>query len=572
MIGNEQRLALPFAAGGVVCLILAAVLSLSDGAPQRQQGSGPTQGQMQGSQQGRPSAPRRADKRAQRLAAQLAPTLSAGEDKRLQSEVRLAAALSPDFIEIGVVDADMTVLACSEQERVAKPAPDRVRWAVQASMNAGTEQVAEDAAAQRLTVAVPLGKPLLATLYLIKATAAPDEGAEPYTYRGEEPGKEAQQRPGRVPVWLIIGLGLLGLGAAIVILWLAERRRGPQVMRMQETVEQMMHGHFEARLDPAEVPSLSGVADRLNVMAEGVQRLQAEKEAGSLHASRIAEELQSAQVVQQTLMPDVRRLGRGPLQLCGVYRPASKLSGDWWHYYPLDEHRTLLVLADVLGHGIGAAVVGAMAYGCAAQLHNEMGAALRPDQILTQLNRVIWSTTRGKYTMSCFAAIIDTRECQLTYASGAHAFPLLFRYRDANKPFVPLVAAGSPLGSSESAEFQSSAQAFEQGDLLICYTDGLVEAPNAAGDPFGDKRVRMTVQRCYRRNVEEICEIILGEVSRFVGSTELDDDQTLVVARNLPLGASGIYSGSGGGGSPSSSSSSSGIRSSSSGVRSGGKL
>jgi serine phosphatase RsbU (regulator of sigma subunit) len=562
VIGSEQRLALPFAAGGVVCLILAAVLSSFDGAPrsQGQPGAHGTQAQAQGSNdRGRPPAQRRADKRAQRLAAQLAPTLSAGEDKRLQSEVRLAAALSPDIIEIGVVDADMTVLACSEPERVAKPAAERVRRAVQASMSAGSEQVSEDAAAQRLTVAVPLGKPLLATLYLIKATTAPDEGQA----RGEEPAQDAQAqpRPGRVPVWLIIGLGLLGLGAALIILWLAERRRGPQVMRLQETVEQMMHGHFEARLDPAEVPALAGVADRLNVMAEGVQRLQAEKEAGSLHASRIAEELQSAQVVQQTLMPDVRRLGRGPLQLCGVYRPASKLSGDWWHYYPLDEHRTLLVLADVLGHGIGAAVVGAMAYGCAAQLHNEMGAALRPDQLLTQLNRVIWATTRGKYTMSCFAAIIDTRECQLTYASGAHAFPLLFRYRDTNKPFVPLVAAGSPLGSSESAEFQSSAQAFEQGDLLICYTDGLVEAPNAAGDPFGDKRVRMTVQRCYRRNVEEICEIILGEVSRFVGSTELDDDQTLVVARNLPLGASGIYSGGGtGSGSTPRPSSSSGIR------------
>ena len=66
---------------------------------------------------------------------------------------------------------------------------------------------------------------------------------------------------------------------------------------------------------------------------------------------------------------------------------------------------------------------------------------------------------------------------------------------------------------------------------------------NAAGDPFGDKRVRQTVQRSHNRNVEEICEILLGEVSRFVGSAELEDDQTLVVARNLP--SSGVsWSGS----------------------------
>ena len=134
--------------------------------------------------------------------------------------------------------------------------------------------------------------------------------------------------------------------------------------------------------------------------------------------------------------------------------------------------------------------------------------------------------------MSCFAAIIDTKLSQLTFASGAHAFPLLFRSRDQQKPFVPLVAEGSPLGSSDQSKFQAKTQAFEPGDLLICYTDGLIEAPNATGDQFGDRRVRQTVQRCYTRNVEEICENLLGEVSRFVGSAELEDDQTLVVARH----------------------------------------
>ena len=102
------------------------------------------------------------------------------------------------------------------------------------------------------------------------------------------------------------------------------------------------------------------------------------------------------------------------------------------------------------------AVVGAMAYGCAAQMHQDHVSALRPEMLLSRLNQAIWSTTRGKFTMSCFAAIIDTKESQLTFASGAHAFPLLFRARDQQKPFIPLVAAGSPLAAALARSRTSS--------------------------------------------------------------------------------------------------------------------
>jgi serine phosphatase RsbU (regulator of sigma subunit) len=179
-----------------------------------------------------------------------------------------------------------------------------------------------------------------------------------------------------------------------------------------------------------------------------------------------------------------------------------------------------------------------MAYGCAQQLHQDLASALRPEVLLYHLNHAIAGATRGKFTMSCFAAIIDMKENKLTFASGAHAFPLLLRARDQQKPFIPLVAAGSPLGSVVDAKFEANTQPFEPGDLLICYTDGLIEAANPNGDQFGDKRVRQTVQKNQGRNVEEICEALLGEVARFVVTDVLEDDQTLVVARHTGVAAS----------------------------------
>lgn len=515
---SEHRIPIFIAGGGILCLLLQLVLSLADSPARR--------AQQVAQKVAIESVYLRSEKRAERLAQRLNQALAEGDQAKLQAELDLASQADPDLVEIGVVDHDLSVVASSEKGRIGKPlgghAESLVKKAVAGNFARQVESLPQN---QRVVLALPVtGQPgSSGLLYLELTTAEMEDGL----------GKVVTTvQPQRVPQWLTIGLGILGVGVALGMWLLNDRKRERQSMVVQEVAEQMAMGHFETRLSPAEVPSFAAIAERLNMMADQAALLQQTQLEGTAHTSRMAQELEDAQIVQQTLMPDVRRISRGALQLCGVYRSASKLSGDWWHYYPLDEHRTMLVMADVVGHGIGSAVVGAMAYGCAQQLHQEQGPKLRPELLLSRLNQAIGSTMRGKFTMSCFAAIIDIKECSITFASGAHAFPLLFRHRETNKPFIPLVAAGSPLGSSDGAKFVANTQPFEPGDILICYTDGLIEAQNGNGDQFGDKRVRQTVQRGSNRNVEEICEMLIGEVSRFVGSASLEDDQTLVVARH----------------------------------------
>ncbi|HMU40899.1 MAG TPA: PP2C family protein-serine/threonine phosphatase [Pseudomonadota bacterium] len=515
---SEHRIPLFVGALGLLCLLLQLILSVTDSGAQRAQSMAQKVAQE--------SVQLRSEKRAERLSLHLQTALQEGDQAKVQMELELASLAAPDLVEIGVVDHDLSVVASSEKNRIGKPmagvAENLLREAVAQGFVKKAISLPQQ---QRVILAQPLtGQPgSQGLLYLVLATGDMEEGLSKVL---------ATLRPQRVPPWLTILLGMAGVCGALAMWFVGERRRNQQAMMVQEVAEQMAMGHFETRLLPQEVPAFAAIAERLNMMADQVVLLQQTQIEGTVHTSKMAQELQDAQIVQQTLMPEVRRISRGPLQLCGVYRSASKLSGDWWHYYPLDDTRTMLVMADVVGHGIGSAVVGAMAYGCAQQLHAEQGPKLRPELLLTRLNHAICSTMRDKFTMSCFAAIIDIKECQITFASGAHAFPLLFRHKETTKPFIPLVAAGSPLGSTENAKFVANTQPFEPGDILICYTDGLIEAVNSNSDPFGDKRVRQTVQRSSNRNVEEICEMLIGEVSRFVGSAELEDDQTLVVARH----------------------------------------
>lgn len=528
---SEQRLSLLIAGGGILCLLIQLFVSLTDNPAKT--------AQLASQEIAYKSMQIGVDKRASRLSARFGDYLAKSEVGRMQSELELAVQVDPSIVEVGVVDIDKdrTVLASSDPTHTKKPISGPAERIVIDSANVGhVSRFEEQRDQQRVMLALPMKQQqgVVGTLYLVMTTAGLEDELGQVTM-------SLKRRP--IPAWLTIGFGLFGLSAAVLMLVLADRKKEAESMRIQESLEQMAMGHTDVRLDPQELPHLGPIAERFNSLAEQVQLLQQEQASDNETASRMAQELKNAQIVQQTLMPDVRRINRGPLQLCGVYRSASKLSGDWWSQFPLDEHRTLLVLADVVGHGIAPAVVGAMGYGCASQLYQDHMDKLRPEKLLGQLNHAIWATTKGKYPMSCFAAILDTKENRLTFASAAHAFPLLYRPRDAQKPFIPLVASGSTIGSAADGKFEANTQAFEPGDMLICYTDGLIEAATATGDQFGDKRVRQTVAKIYQKNVEDICAGLLGEVSRFVGTAELEDDQTLVVARfgaPVPVGS---YSG-----------------------------
>lgn len=520
---SEQRLSLLIAGGGILCLLLQLGVSLTDNPVKRAHTAAQDVAYK--------SVRQRAEKRVTRLSGRLAAALSVGDKNRMQSELDLTVQTDPEIVEVGIVDNDMTVLASSDPTRSSKPLTGPAEQLVKESFGAGRiQRTVEARGEQRVLLAQPLSNQqqgFLAMIYLVVTTA----GVE------DDQSKVVQAlQPPRVPAWLTIGLGLAGLGAALAMLLLGEKKQAEQALTLQGVVEQMANGHFEARIDPEDVPHFGGIAERLNDMAEQVQGLQDQQAADAEYATRLEQDMQNAQVVQQMLVPEVKRISRGPLQLCGSYRSASKgsVSGDWWNQFPLDEHRTLLVLADVVGHGTPAAVVGAMTYGAAQQLHQDLLANLRPEALLDRLNQAIFSTTKGKFTMSCFAVIIDTQQNKLTFASAAHAFPLLFRPRDANKPFIPLVATGSPLGSAKDSKFEANTQAFEPGDMMLCYTDGLTEAENPNREQFGDKRVRQTVQKHQNYNVQEMCETLFNEMVRFVGKVELDDDITLLVARHTP--------------------------------------
>src|SRR5262245_17362357 len=215
-------------------------------------------------------------------------------------------------------------------------------------------------------------------------------------------------------------------------------------------------------------------------------------------------ELSIARDVQRELLPRASPIVPG-LAIAGACRPAVGVGGDYFDYLTFSEDRLGLVIADVAGKGIPAALLMA---GLQGSVRSIASPSVDPGEVNRRLNVMLYrSTTTSRYA-TLFFATYDSRRRLLAYSNAGHFPPLHLGARGVAR----LTADGIPLGLMEEARYGQGQRNLECGDLLVLYTDGIVEAPSPAGDEFGEERLIETLRRHRDRDLEEIILTVLGDV------------------------------------------------------------
>lgn len=196
---------------------------------------------------------------------------------------------------------------------------------------------------------------------------------------------------------------------------------------------------------------------------------------------RLQEECDEAMLLQSLLLPQESLLDAlrhtQKLDIAYYYHPCSELGGDHIATYRISEHRTAVMIADFVGHGITAALY---TFALHTLLEKEGLFDQGPDVALTYLNARLYDVLmKGKFA-TMFLGIIDTQEATLTYATAAAPPPLLM----VDHKIRVLDSKGFLLGAQKDTVFESRAEVFRKGDLLLIYSDALVETPNASGQTF----------------------------------------------------------------------------------------
>lgn len=256
--------------------------------------------------------------------------------------------------------------------------------------------------------------------------------------------------------------------------------------------------------------------DRMRRQIEAQYQALREKEA-------MERELSIAREVQRELLPRGSPTIAG-LSLAGACRPAVGVGGDYYDYLQFSDDRVGLVIADVAGKGIPAALLMA---GLQASVRSLAAPSVDPGEVNRQLNGMLYrSTTTSRYA-TLFFGVYDARRRTLSYSNAGHFPPLHLGANDVGR----LCADGIPLGLMEDARYEQGSRTFLPGDVLALYTDGIVEAPDKAGVEFGEERLIQALRRHQGRDLDEIIVSVLGEVERWTGGGAAHDDATLVLVR-----------------------------------------
>lgn len=249
-------------------------------------------------------------------------------------------------------------------------------------------------------------------------------------------------------------------------------------------------------------------------------------EAALLENSRILRELELARQIQLSLLPSEPPEIAG-VELAGICVQASHVGGDYYDYYLRQDGLLDMVIADVSGHSIGAAL---MMVELRAMLRSRVHSFSSSGDVLKFLNNLLYDDlNRAGLFITLFFIKYDPRTRTLAYSSAGHTLPLLVP-KDGGT-CRELDAEGLILGISAGIEFEEKEIRLEKGDILLLHTDGIIEAENSAGDPFGLERLAAIVQARRFESPQSIIDAVLLEVAKFRRETPLEDDVTMVVMK-----------------------------------------
>jgi sigma-B regulation protein RsbU (phosphoserine phosphatase) len=244
---------------------------------------------------------------------------------------------------------------------------------------------------------------------------------------------------------------------------------------------------------------------------------------------RLRHSLALAQEVQQNLLPSGTPDIPG-LDLAGHATYCDETGGDYYDFLKITGQpgtTATVVVGDVVGHGVAAAMLMATARGILLSRCRTPGSLA---ELLAHLNNQLVNDTGGDRFMTMLLMSVDAERREMHWASAGHDAPIV--YDPAADRFQTLNGSDLSLGLKKRAEFEERIfNDVKAGQIYLASTDGLWEAFNASGEMFGKDRVRDVIRRCADLSAREICDRINADFSNFLGNTHPEDDLTFVIVK-----------------------------------------
>lgn len=323
---------------------------------------------------------------------------------------------------------------------------------------------------------------------------------------------------------LLLAPLLAGMGLAIVVV----ANSGYQWMRIER---------FEQRFRPAANSRALDLIER-NLMVNasaGLALLASTLFLGArlryqVRAQRWEQQLALGRSVQIQLVPS-DDAGGPHLRMAAEFSPAFEVGGDLYDVFRLEDGRVAFAVGDVAGKGLPAALLTGQIHG-AVRANPWHRSPAEHVAFARQLNAMLHGRTSEVRSASLFWGVYDPGRERLGYVSAGHCPGLAVRADGVEF----LESTGPLLGLLKNPRFSYREAAFGAGDVLVLYTDGLIEAVNEQGEEYGEQRLAAALERARGATAEQMRAAILNDYRAFAGNAGARDDITLLVLEPIPAG------------------------------------
>ncbi len=332
-------------------------------------------------------------------------------------------------------------------------------------------------------------------------------------------------------------LAVLILSAATIVSVFFASGLTKNIQKLRHAAEQLGKGNLDVQLSVTSNDEIRSVARSFQWMAKQIQNLIEE----STEKARLEDELETARLVQSTLLtpPTVQS---DAVEMDSYYLAATECGGDYWDAR-ITGNLVTVFIGDATGHGAPAAIVTAVAKSCFATLSSVYEETpLAPEQLLRELNRIIYASCRGKLLMTMCIIQLNLETGELLIANAGHESPLCLRGTalslesdSADKKRKTKVevffSRGERLGFTPDASYEVERAQMNVGDTILLYTDGISEGKSEAGKEWGERALKKSFGSAEGLPLNRIKQAITSQFDEFTQGAVQEDDVTFVLFR-----------------------------------------
>ncbi len=244
----------------------------------------------------------------------------------------------------------------------------------------------------------------------------------------------------------------------------------------------------------------------------------------AIEIEKFQKELSLAAQIQKDFLPKKNPVC-DRLDIAWMFIPCNQVGGDYYDFISIDPCRLALIVADVSGKGISAALLMAS---LRAALIAEVGPQFRLEDVAAKLNDFVHSSSAPNRFISCFVCDLDMTSGKLRYVNAGHNPPIIFAKDGKVRRLDP---TGFCLGMFPSVSYDVAEVTVDKGETVVLYTDGVTDARNSANEDFGEDTLISLLKKSAKKPAAEIVSKVSGELGRFSSGVDAFDDMTLIVLK-----------------------------------------